>query len=494
MKKLFTCLLTLFLIPPSFGATSSDTLNMRWTDQQLEDSTRANSLYSLIWNDYIYNQPDTAFKLARQLYFFSQKKRLEKLEYESLRLMGFASYYTDRYKRALRNFKMYLDYHMSKKNMKEVGDVLHLIGMTKVNQGDLSAGLDYYRKSLSFREELNDEQGMAATLNNIGNIYYELEDWDKCLEYFERALVYKMKGTSKRAIANAYNNIGLVWHERGNLDSALTYYTKSLKIQEEINNLLGQIYCYNNIGALHQEEGRLAAALVHFKVTLKLSLKVGNYTESSNSYANIADVYKDQNQLDSALKYSLQSLEIAREIGSVNFIELATGNLYNIYKRLGESKLALQMHEEHIAMRDSLQSEKVKKGLLELQVKHEIEKEELEEEQRQKEAEQALAEKMERRNSLEYSGITVGLFILFGLLFIVGRFHLPKWAIELASFLPFLILFEFILVLSDPTVDSFAAGHPMIKLLINALIAGLIFPLHTFFERALKRRVFHGQL
>ena len=32
-------------------------------------------------------------------------------------------------------------------------------------------------------------------------------------------------------------------------------------------------------------------------------------------------------------------------------------------------------------------------------------------------------------------------------------------------------------------------GEPIYKLLLNALLAGLIFPLHAFFERALKKRL-----
>ena len=51
------------------------------------------------------------------------------------------------------------------------------------------------------------------------------------------------------------------------------------------------------------------------------------------------------------------------------------------------------------------------------------------------------------------------------------------------------ILFEFLLVLSDPYVDGLTNGEPMYKLLANALLAGLIFPAHAFFERVVKKRL-----
>ena len=61
--------------------------------------------------------------------------------------------------------------------------------------------------------------------------------------------------------------------------------------------------------------------------------------------------------------------------------------------------------------------------------------------------------------------------------------------IRLSLFLPFLVFFEFLLVLTDPFIDGFTAGEPLTKLLINTAMAALIFPAHSFFERLLKRRV-----
>ena len=60
-------------------------------------------------------------------------------------------------------------------------------------------------------------------------------------------------------------------------------------------------------------------------------------------------------------------------------------------------------------------------------------------------------------------------------------------------FFSFLIFFEFLLVLADPSIEAWSGGAPGIKLLFNAAIAALIFPAHAFFESRLKSRlVKHG--
>ena len=67
---------------------------------------------------------------------------------------------------------------------------------------------------------------------------------------------------------------------------------------------------------------------------------------------------------------------------------------------------------------------------------------------------------------------------------------------ELLAFIPFLILFEAILVYLDPQIETLitefsgqAGGEPVYKLIVNAVLAGTIFPVHQFFERRLKGRV-----
>ena len=74
----------------------------------------------------------------------------------------------------------------------------------------------------------------------------------------------------------------------------------------------------------------------------------------------------------------------------------------------------------------------------------------IEREQARKEQARLKEEEVSRRNSLEYSGITLGLFALFSFTFLIGRFKLPHWMIRLSLFLPFLVFFEFLLCTYRP--------------------------------------------
>ncbi len=72
----------------------------------------------------------------------------------------------------------------------EIGDKegvavsLNNIGQIYHNTGDISRGLEYYHKSLKIHEETGDKNEAALTLNNIGTIYNSQNDFNMALKYF----------------------------------------------------------------------------------------------------------------------------------------------------------------------------------------------------------------------------------------------------------------------------------------------------------------------
>jgi len=52
-----------------------------------------------------------------------------------------------------------------------------------------------------------------------------------------------------------------------------------------------------------------------------------------------------------------------------------------------------------------------------------------------------------------------------------------------------LLFFEFTLVMLDPYIEQYSSDAPAIKLGFNAILAGLIFPLHALFENKMKKRI-----
>jgi len=124
-----------------------------------------------------------------------------------------------------------------------------------------------------------------------------------------------------------------------------------------------------------------------------------------------------------------------------------------------------------------------------LEAKHEFETAELERKRVEQELAKEAAATESRRDNLQYSGILIFLVLIFAGVFMLGRFSIPIRLAEGMIFFSFLLFFEFTLVLLDPYIEAYSSGAPAIKLGFNAVLAGLIFPLHSIFENKFKRRM-----
>ena len=111
----------------------------------------------------------------------------------------------------------------------------------------------------------------------------------------------------------------------------------------------------------------------------------------------------------------------------------------------------------------------------------------------EEEQQRIIKEQIERRNLLQYSGILIFIVAFAIAVLFSGKLNIPVRLAEGGIFFTFLLIFEFILVLSDPYIENWTGGEPAYKLLINASLAALIFPLHSLAEAKLKQRLFKAK-
>ncbi|MBL4716529.1 MAG: tetratricopeptide repeat protein [Bacteroidia bacterium] len=366
------------------------------------------------------------------------------------------------------------------------------IGHIYNNQGEIEKSLGYYFLSLKIKEEVKDKKGMAYAYNNIGFIYSNQGEIEKALEFYFLSLKIREEIKDKYGMAHSYNNIGVIYCNQSKIEKGLEYYFLSLKICEEIKHKKGMADSYHNIGAVLCGQGRSDQGMKYLELGLGLYKELGYKAGVSFSLTSISGQQLTLGQVDDALKSGLEALSVAQEIGHVEYMKLAAEFLGDVYKKQGKFEDALDMYELKIEMRDSIVNEENTKATIKQQMKYEYEKEEIIKEQEEKEQLRLATEAQSRRDDLHYAGIFIGMFLLFGVVLMLGFVKVPPKGAEAIIFLSFLILFEFLLVLLDPFVDEYTGGAPIFKLILNAVLAGLIFPLHQFFEKRLKKKLVGG--
>ena len=126
-------------------AVNLDSLWGVWNDKAQPDTNRLKAMDNIVWNGYLYSQPDSAFYFAQFQYDLAE----------------------------------------SVNNKKQTADALNMQGISFYFRDDYAKAIDYYTRSLKTYEEIGDKKGIANTLNNIGLIYKQQGDLAKEFELWK---------------------------------------------------------------------------------------------------------------------------------------------------------------------------------------------------------------------------------------------------------------------------------------------------------------------
>jgi len=287
------------------------------------------------------------------------------------------------------------------------------LGSYYLNKDDNKA-LKYFNKSLKISKKVNNKEGIATALNNMGIIYHNIGDIPKALEYFNKSLRIQEEIGDLYGVSWTLNNIGYIYENQYDVDKAKEYYNKALKNSENLNDRAGIVYSLNNIGYVYEKENKLIKALEYYNNALKINNNLEDKSQISSSYLNIADIYKKQGniskakeyynnalkiskelqdkksmsmllyrlsiisfkygKINNALKYAKNSFTLAKENGSPNDISNAAEILSKVYEKQNNNKKALEMYKLFILMRDSITNEKNTKLVIKQHVKYEYDK------------------------------------------------------------------------------------------------------------------------
>jgi len=465
-------LIIIFLLSPfcSFSENKAKTDSLKAAYQTAtHDTTRINAL--LLWGKEInVNKLDSAIILYKNALELAKKSLSENLDGKTVLGDGL-----------VKVFK------------KLLANAYYNIADRYYYQGEIDKALEYYFLSLKISEEMKEQHGMANCYNSIALTYEYQGELDKALEYYFLSLKIREEFKDTEGMAHQYWNIASFYHIKKDYTNCISYYTKAASSYFELNNSYGNASGFYTKGTLFEIENKLDSAIYSYKQAISYYKEIDHIQYVGWCYREVSYLFSLKNDLIKAVEYAENSLSLAKKLGIVGDINYAARFLSSYYRKQSRFEDALSMYELEIEMQDSIVNKETQKAIIRQQMKYEYEKEELIKEQEEKEQLRIAIEAQSRRDDLHYAGIFIGMFLLFGVVLMLGFVKVPPKGAEAIIFLSFLILFEFLLVLLDPFVEEYTGGAPIFKLLLNALLAGLIFPLHQFFEKKLKKKLVGGK-
>jgi len=327
-------------------------------------------------------------------------------------------------------------------NLVRIGAIYNQIGQSE-------KALQYYQRSLTVKKEINDFGGVALTLINIGQYYLGRKDYQQALAYFSESLIYRYKEGTHQGIAYAQTNMARATLELNNANEAVSLADSAI---------FHFSFTKDAVGKVMSRETKAEALL-----------KLGKSAEAERLFTEVVNY-------PSKVKYFpgyLAALKRSSEI----------------FAARGEVQKAFHLQSQYLAAKDSLTN-----------LDYRAETQRLVNEFEFKTSEQAAVREkiiherqINRRNTMEYLSIAVVVLVLFAVLF-SGRKKIPDSFINVLLLIGLLMLFEFLLVLTDSSVENITKGEPILKLLANVALALLILPGHQFLEKYIQRKLLKSKL
>ena len=130
-----------------------------------------------------------------------------------------------------------------------------------------------------------------------------LQYYSKAINYFQQSLEITRELNNQQQIAQTLNNIGLNYLHSGKLDLAESYFEQSLVISEELQDARELAMCYLNLGGINLHKGMYDRALNDLNQSLDYALEINVLDIIETVYLNMSQVYERLNNHRRALDY-----------------------------------------------------------------------------------------------------------------------------------------------------------------------------------------------
>jgi tetratricopeptide (TPR) repeat protein/CHAT domain-containing protein len=235
-----------------------------------------------------------------------------------------------------------------------VAQTLSDIGGVYRAQGDYQRSLESYEASVKRWEALGQRAGLARTLTSIGILRYFQGNYDAALASYRASLKMLEGSDDRETAASALNGIGAIHRELGEYDLALDFYGQSLRVAESQDNKIRIGIALNNIGILYRAWGNYARALEYFQRSYDLRVPLGDKLGMSITMLNIGDIHQLQGNYNLSLDYFQKSLALREALGDKEGIATVSSAIGEGYRLLGRYDLARQNLQRSLALREAL--------------------------------------------------------------------------------------------------------------------------------------------
>ncbi|MCC5919893.1 MAG: tetratricopeptide repeat protein [Cyclobacteriaceae bacterium] len=321
---------------------------------QLSSPEKSLYFYGLAYSEFLDKNIDASVQQLER--FFKTTTSNNHLIGSAYHLLGNCYFQDQSYKDAEGAYKKAIESRKKVDDNKGMAASLNNLANIYLREGKYNDALEKYETSLLLKKEIGDLSGASATLNNIASIYYYQNQWVKALEMHLDALNINEELEDSLKTSYSLNNIGLIYHELRDFNKAVDYFFKAIAFKIKLNIPQSLSATYNNLGMTYSQMGNLDSALNNYDKAINLSIKIDDDEGFAAALNNRAKVFQERGLIKEALNDLLQSFYLDEASGNQRGILQSKTNIGEIYLKLNELEKAQAYIREALALSITLSS------------------------------------------------------------------------------------------------------------------------------------------
>ena len=186
---------------------------------------------------------------------------------------------------------------------KQIAQIQINIATIYANLYNYQEALDRYRMALEDYSDVISQNVELITLNNVGNIYYEMNRFEEALPYFEKANDLAQKGNYQEMIAHTLSQISRTHTALGDLETAFEFAQKAQTLIDELGEINGRQINLINLGEILFRKKQYNDASRLISQGAVIAKRLDDNASEIRAYKLLSALFEAQKDFEKAFQY-----------------------------------------------------------------------------------------------------------------------------------------------------------------------------------------------
>ncbi len=237
-------------------------------------------------------------------------------------------------------------------NLNKAGAAYARLGRSQRRIGRYDEALEHLHRAHELFKRSRDDRGIAATLDDIGRVYWLRGEYMQALDLHRQALAIRRAVGDRRSTALSHANIGRVHHDSGNFNAAIAQFREALDLRRDSNDLVGVVQSLCDLSGVHADDGNHETAIELLTEAGTLAREVGDKQALAEVLSRTGEVKGLMGRGAEATKDLMEAKSLALGHHDRVVLTVTHHRLAQLYLKLGDLESADT--EAHAAIEVSL--------------------------------------------------------------------------------------------------------------------------------------------